>query len=389
MESKNNENCIWNDVAPFSEGLARVRDNNGLYGFINKKGEIVIPCIYEDAASFNDGYAKVTILGESLEDLDYRIDRLGKVYSKKEYELIKDSPNDNRYSIVIPSNWAERYNLRTEYVTLDDPFGFSGPTKTVYTKIELCFMDGVSIVTNMNGKNGVINEKGELITPCIWKDIHGFSNQLAVVVDNNNQYGYLNIKGEIEIPIQYDLLYDCIELDFHEGLAAVVNKDWKWGFIDSTGKIVIPHRYEKVSSFKEGRAIVKAENGLYGFINYKGEPVGKFCWRTAYDFDYGIACVQHPNGKFGFINKYGNIFERCIYDDAYVEDGRPMVFLNGKWVYLDILEEVRDNCCGGNQNSPQTFGKYHGSYAQDEACYSDEDIDTILDGDPNAYWNVD
>ncbi len=35
------------------------------------------------------------------------------------------------------------------------------------------------------------------------------------------------------------------------------------------------------------------------------------------------------------------------------------------------------------------FGKYSGSYAQDEMGYSDDDIDTIFDGDPNAYWNID
>ena len=201
-------------------------------------------------------------------------------------------------------------------------------------------------------------------------------------------FGNGRIVIEIEIPIQYDLLYDSTELDFHEGLAAVVNKDWKWGFIDSTGKIAIPNRYLNVSSFKEGRAKVKANNGLYGFINYKGEPVGKFCWKTAYDFDYGIACVQHLNGKYGFINKYGNIFEQCIYDDAFVEDGRPMVCIHGKWVYLDILQEERDNY-NEIQNFPQTFEKYRGSYAQDELGYSDDDIDTIFDGDPSAYWNID
>lgn len=36
-----------------------------------------------------------------------------------------------------------------------------------------------------------------------------------------------------------------------------------------------------------------------------------------------------------------------------------------------------------------TYEKYSGSYAQDEMGYSDDDIDTIFDGDPNAYWNID
>lgn len=36
-----------------------------------------------------------------------------------------------------------------------------------------------------------------------------------------------------------------------------------------------------------------------------------------------------------------------------------------------------------------TYDNYHGSYAQDEMGYSDDDIDTIFDGDPDAYWNID
>lgn len=36
-----------------------------------------------------------------------------------------------------------------------------------------------------------------------------------------------------------------------------------------------------------------------------------------------------------------------------------------------------------------TYDRYNGSYAQDEMGYSDDDIDTIFDGDPEAYWNID
>ena len=30
-----------------------------------------------------------------------------------------------------------------------------------------------------------------------------------------------------------------------------------------------------------------------------------------------------------------------------------------------------------------------GTYSHDEAGYSDEEIDIIFDGDPDAYWNID
>ena len=36
-----------------------------------------------------------------------------------------------------------------------------------------------------------------------------------------------------------------------------------------------------------------------------------------------------------------------------------------------------------------TYDRYNGSYAQDVEGYSDQEIDDIFDGDPDAYWNID
>lgn len=42
-----------------------------------------------------------------------------------------------------------------------------------------------------------------------------------------------------------------------------------------------------------------------------------------------------------------------------------------------------------DESESETYDRYAGSYAQDEMGYSDNDIDTIFDGDPSAYWNID
>lgn len=36
-----------------------------------------------------------------------------------------------------------------------------------------------------------------------------------------------------------------------------------------------------------------------------------------------------------------------------------------------------------------TYENYNGSYAQDVEGWSDQDIDDVFDGDPDAYWNID
>ena len=35
------------------------------------------------------------------------------------------------------------------------------------------------------------------------------------------------------------------------------------------------------------------------------------------------------------------------------------------------------------------YERYNGSYAQDVEGWSDQDIDDVFDGDPDAYWNID
>ena len=53
---------------------------------------------------------------------------------------------------------------------------------------------------------------------------------------------------------------------------------------------------------------------------------------------------------------------------------------------IEYFQEY-DNGCYEKEDA--TYERYCGSYAQDEMGYSDDDIDTIFDGDPLAYWNID
>lgn len=52
-------------------------------------------------------------------------------------------------------------------------------------------------------------------------------------------------------------------------------------------------------------------------------------------------------------------------------------------------EEEYDEYYYERDADQSTYEKYNGSYAQDEMGYSDDEIDTIFDGDPSAYWNID
>lgn len=55
----------------------------------------------------------------------------------------------------------------------------------------------------------------------------------------------------------------------------------------------------------------------------------------------------------------------------------------------DINDEDYEAWNDYSYNEEPTYDKYNGSWAQDEMGYSDDDIDTIFDGEPDAYWNID
>lgn len=90
--------CVWNDAQEFSEGLAGVKNEENLCGFINYQGELVIPCCFRNAYSFKDGMAYVEAniddifphtvyidkddyrIANDLELLPYQIDAIYKAY---------------------------------------------------------------------------------------------------------------------------------------------------------------------------------------------------------------------------------------------------------------------------------------------------------------------
>jgi hypothetical protein len=71
-----------------------------------------------------------------------------------------------------------------------------------------------------------------------------------------------------------------------------------------------------------------------------------------------------------FTNHLGKIVDRSDFADCDEDDD----YDDGYWESDDDMP---------------TYDRYNGSYAQDEMGYSDDDIDTIFDGDPSAYWNID
>ena len=90
------------------------------------------------------------------------------------------------------------------------------------------------------------------------------------------------------------------------------------------------------------------------------------------------------------LNSDGDLLLPCVYDNIKrINEHKFVVLENNEKKEIKIDSLISYHREEHYYSETHHYSNYSGSYAQDEMGYSDEDIDTIFDGDPDAYWNID
>lgn len=180
----------WAD--PFSEGYAAVQQRVGtdyLWGFINKKGDLVVKPMFIWVGKFGSGLAPVCI-GTSTENCT-----IGFINTSGEFEI----------------------NPQYEY------FEFYDSESTWGNYPQHGFFEGLARVM-VDQKIGYIDSTGKMVIQPQFAYGGNFVNGLARV-KVNGKMGFINKKGVLVVPAIYDSAFN-----FYQGRAAV-EVDGKWGFI--------------------------------------------------------------------------------------------------------------------------------------------------------------
>jgi len=314
---------IWN----FSEGLAPV-ERNEKFGFIDKTGKEVVPCIYDSVRHFNEGLALIRKDGKR----GY-IDKMGA-------QVIPLSFNYDSVSTFSQGLASVKRNGKWGFI---DENG-SVVIRCVYDNPGM-FSEGLTPVTK-NGKRGYMDRFEREAIPCIYDHVGAFCEGIAAV-QKGGKYGFIDKTGKEIIACIYDGIMiaqrNVVSPNYFstEGLA-VVEKDGKWGYIDMSGTTIIPFVYEVAHPFSCGMALTKKSgDSSYFYIDKTGAKVLIYDNHDCVsDFTENRAPVCR-NGLYGFIDTTGKEVIPCIYNKVdFFSEGLAVVKKGNIWKIIDTSGKV-------------------------------------------------
>lgn len=230
----------WEQVALFDEetNLAVV-SVDGIYGAINRQGEIVIPLVYDYAMiKFSEG-----LLGVKKNNKWGYIDTNHEIVIPFEYDNIADYKFEN----------GEYWMKNDSILGIADDFRGN--------KVFVC----------KNRKIGLINNKNEILFPFIYKDISSCNEKYLTVSFDKLKYGLVDFTNKNVLPFNYDLLningdyLNFAELSevtvesYDSGVNFTIvreNKLIKHGIMDFAGNIIVPAiSGSEIRNFIDGKAM--------------------------------------------------------------------------------------------------------------------------------------
>lgn len=236
----------------FSEGTCIVK-SDGKYGVIDMKGKEIIPCTHE---YIYDCSEDMFLYRTKDEDYNYWygfLDKKGNVVIEAQYcdaGLFNDG-----LALAIRKNdkksWINEYAFINKKGEIVVDFNTYAMMKS--------FSEGLAAVNVENDNKdvwGYINTKGEVVIAPTYGYAYPFSDGVAIVGKNDKNF-VIDTKGEVVFIPEKDMIF--LEEEFSEGLMpAAKGNDLKakCGFINTKGEEVLPFEYDYAESFIDGTAYV-------------------------------------------------------------------------------------------------------------------------------------
>lgn len=291
---------------------------DGLYGYVDSSGRLVIRPQFERAWYFTEGLAVVrTGTGWHV------IDPTGRLVTRQGYAQLYGF-HGGLCRAAGPCGVGFLDRKGREVIPRQLPFAFD-------------FSLGLAPFQDGSGKWGMVDRDVHVAIParfeCLWSMREGLA-----AAKLEGKFGFIDAKGTFAIVPTFEDV-DAESGGFREDLA-LVKADGKWGYIGKDGSWVIPPRFTGFTrAFHEGLAIVERGEGQWGFIDKTGRfaIAPEFGWLGHFSEGLaGAAKAFGAKGNVGYIDKSGRYVIRPQFDQVEVfRCGLGRVWLAGKCALLD------------------------------------------------------
>lgn len=287
--------------------LSYFRGPGNLEGYVDLKGEVVVPPRYKSVSGIKDGVGVV-----KSGDLCGVIDEKGRTVLPIMYEEFIFIFNANLFGVKSGDKWGY-VNGRNEAIT---DFMFDEPSVTF-----LNCPKGTCVAV-LNGKSGLLDGSGRWVLPASYDAIYGVVRGEAednprIGVCRDGKVGFVDLRCNTVIDFQF---YgpgwpNCYQ--FSEGLASVMLSDPEstkdaFGVIDETGKVLFRFSEAPCGAYREGYMVVEDKHENYSLIDRTGKAHPLPAWLEPMGVEEVMEATllvrvrqktqRHEKRKFGYLS---------------------------------------------------------------------------------------
>jgi|GEM_PF-4181848 len=181
-----------------------------------------------------------------------------------------------------------------------------------------------------NGKYGLVNVKGEMLSPFVNDTLYTYDYNYYVAT-RGNKTGIIT-KDEIVMPLEYDSIaykpYNWMNIE--KGVF-VLYKNGKYGMADKEAKMLLPAAYD--SLFARGELIIANTEKAFSVFDRSGKPLFNMVCDKLEPYTMEMLYFEQ-NDKKGIVRKDGRIMMQPLYD--HLEQITEKIYLatNGGPKYL-------------------------------------------------------
>ena len=286
----------YDKVDIFSNGLASIQKNKKV-GYINSKGELIIPLKYDTGGYFNqNGLAEVS-LGKKYGFINQQ----GQEVIPIIYEMVKSEQLDDVVIVRKNYKWAffdSKGKQLSDFLYHDVQRAWKNDRTT--------FFENGPASVKQNGKYSFLNrDLKPAFSNVVFDSATSFDSNRNAIVMNKGKFGIIKDDGQYGVPLQYDLIENFNsngnpnpEFYFFEkeNIKGLFNKNLK--------KIAEAKRDDYSSSFSLQGDYISSQNfkGKYGLIDAEGNEKIPFIYDEGLYFDRDDYSIAKKNNRFGIIN---------------------------------------------------------------------------------------